>query len=165
MYRWVVFLHIVGALGLVLAHGTSMMVAFRLRTERDADKIRALLELSTASLGAVYGSLTLLLVAGIVAGFMGHWWGRLWIWTALAVLILIIMLMYIRGNSFYHQVRKAVGLPYQEKWYTGRPGSAQTPMADHEVDAILKSGRPFELATIGIGGILVILWLMLFKPF
>jgi hypothetical protein len=165
VYRWIVFLHIAGALGLVLSHGTSMMVAFRLRTERDPAKIRAMLDLSRASLGAVYGSLTLLLVAGIIAGFVGHWWRQLWIWTALALLIAIIMLMYIRGNNFYHQVRRAVGLQYQRRWYASSPSPAETPVDEQEIAKLLRSGRPFELATIGVGGILVILWLMIFKPF
>lgn len=77
MYRWVVFLHILGALVLFMAHGASAVMAFRLRREQNLDRMRALLELSAAALPVMWIGLLTLLVAGIVAGSMGGWWSTL----------------------------------------------------------------------------------------
>ena len=57
-----------------------MWTSDQIRRERDPARIRVLLELSSRSLGLVYGSLLALLIAGITAGVMGGWFGQGWIW-------------------------------------------------------------------------------------
>jgi ABC-type Co2+ transport system permease subunit len=91
MYRWIVFLHIAGIFGFLLAHGSSAGVAFALRRERRPERLRALLDLSSSTLSVFYLSLLVLLAAGIVAGFMGHWWGQGWIWLSLGVLVAMVV--------------------------------------------------------------------------
>ena len=49
--RWLTLIHILGALGFMLAHGVAAVAAFRLRREREAERIRAILDLSAASSG------------------------------------------------------------------------------------------------------------------
>ena len=79
MYPWIVFLHVAGGFGFMLAHGASASVAFALRRERNLERLRALLDLSSGSFNVMYLSLLVLLAAGIVAGFMQKWWGQGWI--------------------------------------------------------------------------------------
>lgn len=69
LYRIIVFLHIIFTFGFLLSHGASVSMAFTLKRERDAQKIRVLLNLSGASYPLM--SLTLLasIVFGIIAGF------------------------------------------------------------------------------------------------
>ena len=112
MYDWLVFLHVLGTFGFLLAHGASAMVSFQLRRERNRERICALLDLSSSSYGLLYSSLGLLLLSGIITGFLGRWWRWIWIWAALGLLIAIVLLMYALGSSYYTQVRKAVGMPY-----------------------------------------------------
>lgn len=163
MYRWWVFLHVVGGFGFFMAHGASAMAAIRLRQERDLDRVRALLDLSSASLGAMYVSLLLLLTGGIVAGFVGSWWGDGWIWTAIGVLLLLMGSMYGFASNYYNKVREAVGIQtYQQKKRGIEPGQ---PVAPEELAAILGTSRPLVLLAIGLVGLLVILWLMILKPF
>ena len=45
LYQLVVFPHIIFVIGFLLAHGVSVIVAFSLKTERDPQKIRFMLEL------------------------------------------------------------------------------------------------------------------------
>ena len=111
MYPWLVFLHLVGIFGFLLAHGTSATVAFKLRGERERERVQALLDLSKTSLYVAYGSLLLLLVTGIVAGFTGHWWGTIWIWASGGVLVGMGLGMGLLGTQHYDRVRAAVGLP------------------------------------------------------
>jgi hypothetical protein len=162
MYRWIVFLHIAGIFGFLLAHGSSAAMAFALRRERNPERLRALLDLSGSTLSIFYLSLLLLLAAGIIAGFMGHWWGQGWIWLSLGVLVAMIAGMWTMGSMHYHQVRKALGMGYMEgmKFH-----QAVEPAPPEVLDTLLARGQPVLLAVIGYGGVLVLAGLMRFKPF
>lgn len=163
MYRWWVFVHIVGVVGFLLAHGTSATIALRIRQERDVARIQALLELSSATIGALYISIVLILTGGIIAGFLGHWWTEGWIWASLGVLIGLIVAMYPLGTNYFDKVRESVGVQtYQQK----RKGIEAGPRkSDDEIAAILASPRAYMLAVLGVGGLLVIVWLMVLMPF
>ena len=162
MYSWIVFLHVAGGFGFVLAHGASAAVAFALRRERNLERLRALLELSRSTFSLMYASLLLLLIAGIVAGFMGQHWGRGWIWAAIVALVAISAAMGIMGGAYYGQLHRAAGLPYVER---GKPHPAEEPANAAEIDQLLAKGNPVLLTVIGAGGLVFILWLMMFKPF
>jgi len=162
MYPWLVFLHVIATFGFLLAHGASASVSFRLRSERNLDRLRALIELSAGSYGVMYASLGLLLLTGIIAAFMGNWWGRGWIWLSLGLLVAIMVAMTTLGSGYYGQVRKAAGLQFMEGT---RPHPPLEPASPEVIDALLARGRPMLIAVIGFGGIAVIAWLMMFKPF
>lgn len=162
MYRWLIFLHVASLLGFLVAHGVSISVAFALTRERNAERMRALLELSANSYRGMYLALLTLLLTGVVAGFIGRWWRAGWMWLSLLLLIAITILMSRWGGNIYGQARKVAGLPYFER---GKPQPALAPGSPEEVEAALARANPRLLAVIGYGGILVILWLMMFKPF
>jgi hypothetical protein len=162
MYNWIVYLHLLGIFGFLLAHGASASAAFALRRERNLDKVRALLELSAGSIGVMYLSLLVLLASGIIAAFMGNWWGRGWIWVSLALLIVILVAMGAMGSRYYGEARKLAGLPY----FAGRKVQPPLPAASpDEVFAVLARANPVLLTVIGLGGFAIITWLMRFKPF
>lgn len=166
MYRWWVFLHILGAFGFLLAHGVSVAMVLSLRREREPERIKALLDLSRVSIGLAYISLLVLLTGGIVSGFLGHWWGQGWIWTALALLIVLMAAMGWLGTSFYDQVRIAVGTEptlgsRRKAWLRDRP----PPVTPSELGSLLASSQPLLIAWMGVIGLAVILWLMVLKPF
>ncbi len=163
MYPWLVFLHVVGVFGFMMAHGVSASISFALRGERNLERVRALLLLSAKSYPIMYGSLALLVLVGVVLGFMGSWWGRAWIWLSLILLVATIVIMARFGSRFYGEARKAGGLPM----YYNRNDS-QTPLEPLSAEAIytaLAKGKPLLLTAIGFGGIIIIAWLMMFKPF
>jgi uncharacterized membrane protein len=110
----------------------------------------------------MYGSLLLLLVVGVILGFMGSWWGRAWIWVSLILLIVIIGLMVRFGSRIYGGARKLTGLPYMER---GKSQPPIEPAGTAEIDAVLSQGNPVLLTVLGFGGIVVIAWLMMSKPF
>lgn len=155
-----VYLHVASVFGLLLAHGASAAAAFALLRERNVDRVKVLLELSSSTLGVMYISMLVLLISGISAGFMVGAWGRGWIWTSIILLVVIFMTMGGMGSRIYGQARIAVGLPAR-----GKPDPNAKPATAEELDKILSKGQPMVLSIIGFGGILVILWLMMFKPF
>lgn len=161
-YPWVVFIHVAAAFLFVMGHGASMWVSDQIRRERDATRIRALLEVSSRSLGLVYSSLITLLIAGIVAGIMGGHFNRGWIWAAILVLLTIIVLMYALASLYYGRVREAVGL---RGYQTPKDAPDPTPVSAEELAALVDSRRPDVIGLVGVIGLLVLLWLMMFKPF
>ena len=161
-YPWVVFVHVAAAFLFVMGHGASMWVSDQIRRERDPMRIRALLELSSRSLGLVYGALLTLLIAGIIAGIMGSHFGRGWIWASIAVLVAIIVLMYVLASNYYGRVREAVGMRSMK---TPKNAPDPTPVSAEELAALVDSRRPDVIGLVGIVGLLILLWLMMFKPF
>jgi len=159
LYPWIVFLHVVGAFGFVMGHGASAVAAFSLRSERDPQRVAALLDQSSRSLSVTYGGLLLLIVAGVAGGFVGSWWGAGWIWLAIGILVVVVAAMYLIATPYYRRVREAVQ----------PPGSADAavaePMPPAELAALLAAPQPIILGLTGGGGLAAIVWLMLFKPF
>ena len=161
IYPWIVLLHVVGAFMFAIAHGVSAFGAFSIRAARqDPGRVRAFLEVSGYSLGVMYVGLLMLLVGGIWAGIHGGHFGRGWIWAAVVILVVIIGVMYAMASRFYAGVRTAVGLPSQTDKNPTGPGASPEALA-----TLLDNRRPEILAAIGGLGFLVILWLMVVKPF
>jgi hypothetical protein len=159
--QWLVFAHVLGAFTFVLAHGVSVFVALRLRSERDQAGVAALLDLSRSAVTIAAFAVIFLLVTGIVAGFAGDWWGERWIWASIGILILLWAYMSFRGTRYLDSVRHAVGSLgiYDKK------GTEPPPADPAAATALLASSRALELATVGGIGLVAILYLMVFKPF
>ena len=161
MYEWIVLVHVIGAFIFVAAHGVSMVTSFRLRNERDRARQAALLETSAIGVYAMYVGLLVLLVGGIWAGFAGNHWGRLWIWAALATLVVVIAVMYALATPFYGRMRAATGL----EPYVARANKFKPPATIADLEMLATSNRPIVLAVVGGIGLLLIVWLMVLKPF
>lgn len=164
MYQWLVFTHVLGVFGFLLAHGASAAVAFKVRGEREVARVRALLDLSRGAAAVSNASLLVLLAAGIAAGFIGSWWGSGWIWAALGLLVLISVAMLGVGSPPLQRVRQLVG----EVGPRGPKGDPETSSAiptDQQLAVALSAVHPWLMTVIGGVGLALILWLMLFKPF
>ena len=90
MYSWIIYFHIAAAFTFILAHGVSALVGLRVRSETNPERIRALLELVSVSLGLLYPALLILLLTGIGGGFAANWWGQDWIWAGLVMFVVLI---------------------------------------------------------------------------
>jgi hypothetical protein len=158
---WIVFAHVLGAFTFVLAHGVSMFVALRVRSERDPARVTTLLDLSKSAVAIAAFAVLFLLITGVAAGFIGDWWGQRWIWASIVILVLLWGYMSFRGTRYLDNVRHAVGSVgvYDKK-------GTEPPPADPAAAAtLLASARAMELATVGGIGLVAILYLMVFKPF
>lgn len=162
IYPLVVFVHVLAAFAFVLAHGVSVFVALRLRSERQTERVAALLDLSRSSIGAASLALIVLFLAGIAAGFLGNHWGRLWIWVSIGLIVVLWAAMGAIGSRHFNELRLAIGLP---STYGKRDDPLPEPRPSAEVATMLASSRPYWLAAIGGGGLVLLLWLMAFQPF
>jgi uncharacterized membrane protein len=161
-YPWLVLLHVVGAFVFVGSHGVAIFMTVRISRERDRSRIAALLDLSSASMAALYVGLLLLLVGGISAGIVGDWFRFGWIWLALGILVAVTVVMYLVATPFFRTLREAVGARAEDGETTAPP---RTPLSDTEVAALAARTPINVLAGVGFVGLLIILWLMVVKPF
>ncbi|MCC6898287.1 MAG: DUF2269 family protein [Polyangiaceae bacterium] len=144
------FVHLLGAFGFVAAHGATAAITFKLRKESDPGRVRALLDLSRSTRGVMHGSFTLLLLGGVGAGFHGKWWSAGWIWAALVLLVLLFAAAFPLAVPYFKAMRQA---------------TEREPPDQVELERLLRSPRGLILAWVETAGILVILYLMTFKPF
>jgi small-conductance mechanosensitive channel len=162
MYRWIIFLHVLGAFAFVMAHGASANVAFKLRRETSRERIAALLDLSTAYFSRMYLALFVIALTGIGLGFSGNWWGQGWIWLVLVLLFAKFFSISGMAARSFTQVRKVAGLPYFEGM---KSQPAIPPASPEEITVRAAAINPIPTAVVGFGGLALIVWLMMFKPF
>ncbi|MEX2203627.1 MAG: hypothetical protein WD965_06020 [Actinomycetota bacterium] len=153
-YRWWKFLHVAAVLGFVLFHGVSVLVALRLRKERDRVRIAELLGFSGTSTMGMYVSLGGLILFGVIAGFSGKWWSYWWIWISLGLLVATIAEMYAVARPYYQQLKDAIQL---------RPSGVPR-KSDEELADLLRARAALFNAVFGIAALVIITWLMIWKP-
>jgi hypothetical protein len=153
-YRWWKFLHVAAVLVFVLFHGVSVLVALRLRKERDRVRIAELLQFSGASTMGMYVSLGALILFGVVAGFSGKWWSYWWIWISLGLLVATIAEMSAVARPYYEKLKDAIQL---------RPSGVPR-TRDEELADLLRARAAMFNALFGIAALVVITWLMIWKP-
>jgi hypothetical protein len=153
-YSWLLFFHIASVLALLATHGVSMVVLYRIRRERNRQKILDLVTLSGETIGPMYASLGLIVVTGILLGLkldsFSHWW----VWVAIGVLVLTAVLMGVIARPYFTKVKAACEV---------RPSGVPR-ISDEELAEIVGSSTAHLITAIGVVGLLVILYLMVFQP-
>jgi Predicted integral membrane protein (DUF2269) len=148
-YNFWVFLHIAGVLGFLAGHGVGWVASARLRSERNPERLRTLLDLTDVSFRLADAFLGLLLLGGIVAGFQGSWWSQGWIGLALFLVVAVTAVRSILLPRHLRAVRAALD--------GGQAGAS--------LDGLLASGRPMLINGAEIVVVVIILYLMVYKPF
>ncbi len=160
--RWLIFLHVLSALTFFLAHGTSAAMAFRIRRETDFVRIRAMLDLSDSTTEIMFLSFLSIVFTGVILTFLVHAWDKLWVWTSILLIIFIFIWMVRMNEQSYKLLRKLVGLPYRQG---SNEYPAEPPASTEEVTALLKRINVKNLVLAGYVIPVIVLWLMIFKPF
>lgn len=164
-YPLIVFVHVAAMIAFLAIHGVSIAVAMRLRSERDAVRVRALLDLSRWSLGPATGIIVLIaFVAGLLAAFVGEWWDRGWLWVSLAVFLALFLVMYPLASQPLHRIREAAGATAGPPFGFG--SKAEPGMVDEAaLQQRLETYDPRPATAVFTAAVVLIVWLMIAKPF
>jgi hypothetical protein len=155
MYLYWVFLHIIGVAAFLAVHGVSMFVLFRIRSVgADRAKVLELIETSHRTITPTYISIGILLVGGFGAAITAGFWTQLWIVGSVFILVLSIALMATMAKDYFQKVSAACEL---------RPSGVPR-KSDEELEELMRAPVSAWIAVIGGVGLLVILYLMVFKP-
>ena len=159
---WLIFLHVLSAITFFLAHGTSVAMAFKLRKETDFARIRAMLDLSVSTINTMGIALLGMGLTGIALPFILKLWGKVWIWASIVLMVLAVAQMAFMNEKRNKILRKLVGLPYMQG---NKQFPAEPPASQEEVEAHIRKLNVYELVGVGYGIPIIVLWLMVFKPF
>ena len=139
-------LHLLGLATFLFAHGVSGGTAFALRGPISA-ATRRWLRLSMVATMVADPALLVVIVTGVWMAFLGSWWGRGWIWAAIVVLVALIAAMFIVVARPYYAARDSAG------------------KSDQELAQALAPARPVAAVWIGSVGLVILVGLMVLKPF
>jgi amino acid transporter len=153
-FRWLLYLHIASVLALLGTHGTSMTVLYRIRRERDRSRILDLVTLSGETITPMYISLAAIVVTGVLVGLKVHVFSEWWIWAAIVILVVVAALMGAIARPYFARVKEACQV---------RPSGVPR-VSDEELTEILKAPTAHVISAIGVIGLVVILYLMVFQP-
>ncbi|MGZ8582679.1 MAG: hypothetical protein ACXWXN_05080 [Actinomycetota bacterium] len=155
MYRLWVLMHLVGVAGFLAAHGVSMYAMLAVRAaDHDRERILEWCEASKRITMPMYLSFGLLLLGGVAAGIDGALFAQWWLLGSLLLLLLLTASMSVVASPYMKRLREGC-----TRWADG-----SYTMSDEELRATL--GGPATTITAATGGLglLVILYLMVFKP-
>jgi hypothetical protein len=150
------FLHILSAAVFLLFHGVQVWALFSLAPAfPDREKIFDRAEQSRMAGTPMYVWLGLLVLFGVIAGITGGSFSDgWWLWASIVVLLATVGTMSATAAPFMRTVREAT-----TRWADGT-----YPMPDAELEALLRGAKPKLIAAIGIAGLAILLWLMVYKP-
>jgi cytochrome bd-type quinol oxidase subunit 2 len=155
MYRYWFMLHIIGVVAFMAAHGASMFAMYRIRNlDLDRTRIADAISFSGTTTRPMYISLLVLVVAGFVAGVQGKWLDDWWIWLAVVTLVITSGLMTAIAAPYFRRITEACAV---------RPSGVPR-TSDEELRSLLHGSTSTLITVIGVVGLLLILYLMIFKP-
>jgi uncharacterized membrane protein len=131
-----------------------MAATVMLRRFKEPQQVAGILQMSAATVGAFYLSTLVLLVGGVGAGVVGQWFDQGWIWVSLGLLIGVGILMFPMGRRHFRRIRMVL-----ELMETG------TAVSRDDFVRVVSSGNPILTAGTGFVAVLLIVYLMVLKPF
>ena len=161
-FRWLVFLHVLSAITFFLSHGAAAAMVFKVRSETDSTRIRAMLDLAVSTFPLYMLSFLIMGLTGLAMPFIIHIWHRIWIWLSIILILFVAGWMFAINEKQFKQLRRLVGLPYMQgkKEYPAEP-----PASPEDVEKFLKTINPISWVVVGYGIPAFVLWMMIFKPF
>jgi uncharacterized membrane protein len=147
-YRLLAFAHVAGLLLFLFAHGASAFVMLRVRREGDPGRLAALLDLSKDAQAPLRLGMAVMGVSGFWLAWEGGFLKAGWVWASVGVFVLASAVMGFLGTRYFEGLRELLAASDRKA-----------------LDARRERSLAWLLAAFGSASILVLLWLMMYKPF
>ena len=162
LYPWIVVGHVALVILAFGAHGVSAFAMFGAKREPDRTRLAATLDLSERALPVAGIGLILAVILGVIAAAMHGYFGMLWPWVSIVLAVVVWLAMTPMAALPMGAVRKALGMRVRGD----KPGDPpRQPSTDEELAAAQARLQPHAVAALGIGAIVILVWLMEVKPF
>jgi hypothetical protein len=157
MYSWLLFLHIGSVLAFMLIHGVQVTVTWKMRREADPARMVQLFDALPSTLPLRWAVLAIFITGFALVVFRNLWFAA-WIWVSLGTLAAIWLAMYRWGGEYYTEIENEV-TPLMD-------AADEIAVAEKRAafDRARLSWRVPAMTIVGIAGVAVILWLMVFRP-
>ena len=126
LHKILLFAHVLSAFLYLLAHGASAAVAYRVRRETSVERVRALLDLSRATVPVANSMFLVTVACGIALGALGHWWSARWLWLSIVTLVIVLAIMARTAAPYFRRIRVVLGLATPD-------GALEGPMASYSL--------------------------------
>jgi hypothetical protein len=156
-YRWLLFLHVGAVLVFMLAHGVQVVVTWKKRWEADPAQHLALFAPLPDVRWLRYSALAVV-VSGFLLVVVLNIWTSAWIWVSLGLLVAIWLAMYRWGGEYYNATQATAEALH------AAAGAPAEPQARAAFDRVRLSWRVPAMTVVGVFGVALILWLMVFRP-
>jgi len=143
LYVWLKLFHLLGVVVFLFAHGVSGGASFAIGRAVEPDT-RRLLRISQVSAMFANPGLLVILVTGLWMAWLGNFWSRGWPWAAVAILVVTIAFMFYVARPYY---------------------AAREAKSDDVLAATLSRVQPRAAAIVGAVALVVLVTLMVVKPF
>ena len=110
LYPWIVIAHVFFVIIAFGAHGVSAFASFRIKASSDRAELKTLLDLSQSSLVVAGVALLVAILLGIWAAVMGGHFSRTWPWSAIVVLVVVVITMTPLAANPMREMRAALGI-------------------------------------------------------
>ena len=70
LYQWIKFIHVAAGFTFIKAHGAAIAFSSRVKHEKELERVKAMLDLSGSMWHVYMRSWLVLMIAGVVNGFM-----------------------------------------------------------------------------------------------
>lgn len=159
MYNWLVFLHIFFAFLFMLGHGAHVAAMFKFRGEPDPEKSLTFFS-NVPDIKYVRCLYVAMGVFGFAAAFIAPWWKQGWTWTSAIGFIITSWVMNKYGAGYYGLIFDSANRLIEAK-----KTDTDLPAAQKQFNDGRNAPNALIVSIVGIVGLVVILWLMRFKPF
>lgn len=155
MFKLARFLHIASGLSFMAIHGASIVVLYVIRRETDRARIESLMGFSAKTVLPMYITLVAVIGTGLWLGFIAPgYFSQLWYWLSLGLLGLLTLVMWLVARPFGKRILAACEI---------RPSGVPR-KSDRELGLIVQSQKTNVITALGVLGLGLILWLMVYRP-
>ena len=106
--------------------------------------------------------MVVMFISFLIMPFILRIWNQGWIWASIILMIIVFLYMVFMNEKRYKHLRRLVGLPYM---IDGKKFPAEEPASQADVESHIRKLKVNEMVGIVYGIPMIVLWLMVFKPF